>query len=451
MKKQLNLLEGNVSKSLTKLALPIMGTSLIQMAYNMVDMAWIGRLGSDALASVGAAGMFMWLANGLSLIAKIGGQVHTGQQLGANRKDLAKNYITHAFQLNIILAVLYGIFSILFSDALIGLFNLNSPTVVNDAQSYLRITCGIVIFSYINQTFTGIYTAIASSRTILTCTFVGLFINLILDPLLIFGIGPLPGFGVIGAAIATVFAQAIVTVLFIINAKSNDLFRGCNILSFKMKKDYLLPIIKVGLPTSLQSMLFTAISMTISRLIASYGDAAIAIQRVGTQVESLSWMAADGFSAAVNSFIAQNYGAKNYKRVKQGYKSAMILVSLWGIFTTLVLLLFPEQIYGFFIHDNNIISLGVDYLIILSFSQLFMCIEIATNGAFAGIGRTVPPSIISLTLTAARIPLAIYLTTTILGLNGIWWSITISSILKGITLFIYYIFTLKKDFPNSSE
>jgi Na+-driven multidrug efflux pump len=184
--------------------------------------------------------------------------------------------------------------------------------------------------------------------------------------------------------------------------------------------------------------------MVISRLVVQWGDTAIAVQKVGSQIESISWMTADGFAAAVGSFVAQNYGAGNLKRVKKGYFTAIIVVLLWGTFCTLLLVGIPELIFKIFIPEETVLELGVDYLRILGLSQLFMCIEITTAGAFSGIGKTLPSSIEGILLTALRIPVALILSSTVLGLNGVWWSISISSMLKGIVLFIWFIFTLRK-------
>ena len=183
----------------------------------------------------------------------------------------------------------------------------------------------------------------------------------------------------------------------------------------------------------------TSISMIIARLIAGFGDSAVAVQKVGSQIESISWMTADGFAAAVNSFVAQNFGAGNKPRVRKGYSCSMKVVLVWGIFCTLLLILCPGPIFKIFIPEDGLLPLGIDYLQILGVSQLFMCIEITTAGAFSGLGRTVPPSIVSVILTGARIPMALALSATPLGLNGVWWSITISSIFKGLVLLFWYI------------
>lgn len=434
MRQKIDLLNGPVFSSLTKLALPIMATSLVQMAYNLTDMIWIGRISSSAVASVGAAGMYMWFANGIAVLAKMGGQVKVGHALGAGEKNEACSYARNAIQLSLLLGFCYGILCLVFHHPLIGFFRLNSAEVIHNAEVYLSITCGLVIFSFLNQVFTGILTAMGNSRTSFLATASGLVINIFLDPVLIFGIGPFPRLDVTGAAVATVFAQAAVTVFFLISVrKEPEIFMNLRLFS-RPQISVLKAIIRIGLPSSVQSMMFTGISMIIARMVAGFGDAAVAVQKVGSQIESISWMTSDGFSAAVNSFIAQNFGAGNKERAKKGYRCAMMVVLLWGVFCTIVLVFFPAPIFRIFIPEDTVLPMGVDYLRILGVSQLFMCMEITTAGAFSGLGRTLPPSIVSISLTTARIPLALLLISTPLGLNGIWWSITISSICKGLVL-----------------
>lgn len=440
MEKKINLLEGPIFSTLMKLALPIMGTSLIQMAYNLIDMIWIGRIGANAVAAVGSAGMYMWLSNGISTLAKMGGQVCVGQAIGSQKKKDATQYASATIQLGIIFGVIYGIITLLFHKQMIGFFNLTSSEVVKDAEIYLIITCGFVVINFTNQIFTSVMTAIGNSHHPFVATTIGLLVNIILDPLFIFGLH----MGVMGAAIATVIAQAIVLIFMIYYIKKDKiLFDEMKVLQ-KNTSSIFVKIIKIGLPTGTQSMCFTFISMVIARFIAGYGDVAIAVQKVGSQIESISWMSAEGFGNALNAFVAQNYGAENLERVKKGTLSALKTCMIWGVFTTLVLLLFPQVIFQIFISEKDVIPLGVDYLQILAFSQLFMCIESTLAGALNGLGKTFIPSSVSIVLTAARIPLVMILSTTVLALNGIWWSISISSIAKGIVIAICYSIVMKK-------
>ena len=442
MKTRINLLEGKILPALSALALPIMATSLIQMAYNLIDMIWIGKIGASAVASVGAAGMFMWLSNGLATLAKMGGQIKVGHALGAQKKEDAASYAQSSIQMGIVFAIGFGILSVVLADEMIGFFQLNSAQVIQDAKLYLMITCGLVIFSFMNQIFTGILTAMGNSRTSFIATGIGLVLNIVLDPLFIFGFGAIPPMGVAGAAIATVLAQLVVMLLFLYTIlRDTVLFCDVHILH-SYSSQHTIEIFRIGLPSAVQSMLFSGISMVIARLIAGWGDAAVAVQKVGSQIESISWMTAEGYAAALNSFVAQNHGAKNTNRIWEGYRLSMIVMLSWGVFCSLVLIVFPQLIFQVFIQEAEVLPMGVDYLRILGVSQLFMCMEITTAGAFSGLGKTLPPSIVSITLTGARIPMAILLGRW-LGLNGVWWAITISSIGKGIVLLGWFLKDIK--------
>lgn len=387
MKTHINLLEGKILPALSALALPIMATSLIQMAYNLIDMIWIGKIGASAVASVGAAGMFMWLSNGLATLAKMGGQIKVGHALGAQKKEEAASYAQSSMQMGIVFAVFFGILSVVFADGMIGFFQLNSTQVIQDAKLYLMITCGLVIFSFMNQIFTGILTAMGNSRTSFIATGIGLVLNIVLDPLFIFGFGFIPAMGVAGAAIATVLAQLVVMLLFLYTiVKEPVLFCDVHMLQAP-DITHTKEIFQIGLPSAVQSMLFSGISMVIARLIAGWGDAAVAVQKVGSQIESISWMTAEGYAAALNSFVAQNYGAKNTGRIREGYRLSMIVMLSWGVFCSLVLIAFPQVIFQVFIQETEVLPLGIDYLRILGVSQLFMCMEITTAGAFSGLGK----------------------------------------------------------------
>ena len=446
--RKIDLTKDPILPSLAGLALPIMATSLIQMAYNLIDMLWIGRIGSAAVAAIGAAGMYMWLSNGLATLAKMGGQVKVAHALGAKREEEAAEYAQSALQLSLIFGIGFGLISVVAATPMISFFKLNSAAVIADAEIYLQITCGGVVFSFLNQVFTGILTAMGNSRVTFVATTIGLVFNIVLDPALIFGLGPLPAMGVVGAALATVFSQVIVTAIFIVIAyKDHVVLRKIHLLK-SFHKESMAQTIRIGFPIGVQSMFFTAISMIIARMVAGFGDAAVAVQKVGSQIESISWMTAEGFGAAVSAFMAQNLGAGSKERIIKGYRVAIGLEIVWGILCTVLLIVFPDYIFKIFITEKEILPMGVDYLKILGVAQFFMCIELTTAGAFTGLGKTIPPSITSIVLSAVRIPIASVLVAGGMGLNGIWWSITISCILKGIVMFVWFLHYLKHDFKR---
>ena len=444
MKKQINLLEGSILGSLTGLALPIMATSLVQMAYSLTDMAWVGRLGSQAVAAVGTAGMYTWLSQGVSMLPKMGGQIRVAQSLGEGQKEEAALYAQGAIQLGVLFAVIFSAIMVVFSAPLIGFFHLGDAKTVYQSQVYLKITCGAILFPFLNTILTGIFTAQGDSRTPFMANVAGLVVNMILDPVMIFGVGPVPQMREAGAAVATVTAQMVVTLCFAAAIRKDlEFFSRVHVFR-KTPGFYLETMIRLGLPSSIQNLLYTGISMVLTRFVASWGDLAIAAQRVGSQVESISWMTAEGFGAAMNSFVAQNYGARKYDRVKKGYHTATAVMFVWGSFCTALLIFAAEPIFQLFITEADVLPYGIDYLVVLGISQMFMCIELTTVGALSGIGKTLLCSVISITLTSARIPLALVLGSGALGLNGIWWAFTISSIAKGIVFFLCFMGVLRK-------
>ena len=444
VKKNIDLLNGNILTSLSELALPIMATSLVQTAYNLTDMAWIGMVGSDAVAAVGAAAMYTWLSSGVATLARMGGQVKSAHAYGEGNRREAVQYGKGALQLALVLAAVYGIITNLFAGPLIGFFHLNSFLVVEDAIVYLRIACGLILFAFIGQTLTGLYTASGNSRTPFVANCIGMGANIVLDPLLIFGLGPIHGMGVAGAAVATVTAQFIVSLVLVISMRKDPVLAAQMRIWIPTPLSNIKTMVRIGFPAAIQSMLYCGISMVLTRFVTAWGDTAVAVQRVGGQIESISWMTADGFGTAINAFVGQNYGAGNLKRVKKGYMTASVIMFIWGIFTTCLLIFGAAPIFSLFIHEPEVIPAGADYLRIIGFSEMFMCVELMTVGALSGMGKTMEASVITIILTAARIPLAVILGGTALGLNGIWWALTISSIVKGIIFFVYYLHIMKR-------
>lgn len=440
-----NLTKGPILKTLTKLAIPIMASSFLGTLYNITDMAWIGLLGSKAVAGVGVGGMFTWLSQGLAAMARMGGQVQVAQCIGRGERDRAHGFAQAAVQLATLMGMAYAVISLLFTRQMVAFFQLTDPEAQTAALSYTKIACGLIVFSFLTLTMTGLYTAQGDSKTPFLANLIGLVTNMILDPVLILGPGPFPKLGVVGAAIATVTAQAIVMMMMILGVliqKKENVLKGIR-LTAKIPKEYLGGLCRIGIPTAIQGMAYCAISMVLTRMVSAYGAEAVATQRVGGQIESISWNTADGFAAALNAFIAQNYGAGKMGRVRKGYRASLWTVGIWGLLISFVFICFPKAIADIFFHEPKAVATAVGYLVIIGFSEAFMCVELTTVGALSGLGRTRLCSIISIAFTSARIPLAIILGG-LIGLSGIWWALSITSIIKGIIFTCTFLWITRK-------
>lgn len=442
-----DLTNGPILGVVARLALPIMASSFLSTAYNITDMAWIGTLGADAVAGVGVGGMYAWLSQGLSVLTRMGGQVYVAQSLGRGERKEAAQYARCAIQMVLAFGLLFGLVCLVFTDPLVGFFGLQDALTVEYARIYMKITCGLILFSYVNYTLTGLFTAQGDSKTPLKANGIGLIVNMIFDPVLILGVGSFPRMEVVGAAVATVGAQAVAMMVMIweilgsknkgAKTQKENVLREIRLWEPSQGRHYR-AVLRMGIPTALQTSVYCLISMVLTRMVAVFGSGAVATQRVGGQIESICWNAAEGFGTAMNAFIGQNYGAKKPERMKMGYRISLIMVAGLGTAVMLLFWIFPGPISRLFFHEPEVIAISAGYLVIVGLSEPFMGVELMSEGAIAGLGKTKLCSLLSITLTGCRIPLAWLLSRTPMGLDGIWWALTLSSVCKGIAFYIAF-------------
>lgn len=433
-----NLLEGNILKKLLILAAPLMATAFVQMTYNFVDIIWLGKLGTKEVAAVGASGIIIWLSSSFVAVSRVGGNVFTSQYYGAKNRERLNNAIKNSIFLVFLFSIIFLIVIMIFSNQIIGFFGLDEE-VTKVGAKYLRVISIGMIFQFLNQQISTLYNSIGNSMSPFRINAVGLVTNIVLDPLLIFGIGFFPKLGVFGAAIATSFAQFIVTMFFIYDMikHNNEIIQGLK--QGIISKFALSEIVKMGAPAGLQIVIMASISLILNKFVASFGKTPMAVYTIGTNIESITWMTTEGFQAGIIAFVGQNYGARKISRLKEIIKKSMTVVASIGIFATIILIGFRFNLYRIFLPNNTQAAMmGASYLLILGLSQLFMSVEIGASGVFHGLGLTKIPSTISIIFNSIRIPIALLLMPTY-SFYGVWMALTISSVLKGaISAFILY-------------
>lgn len=438
--KPTDLTQGSIFQGLWIMAVPLISASFIQMAYSMTDMLWLGHLGTTSVAAAGAAGFFTWLCNAFSLLTKIGSEITVSQSIGAKDLKRANIYANQAIKLSVFMALIYACFILAFAPRLIGLFDFEAD-VTEQAIGYMRIIAPGLFFQFNNNTFSGLYNGQGNSKTPFRIAAVGLVINIILDPLLIYGYGPFPALGTAGAAIATALSQLVVFCIFARQVFSDRFSLGRMKLFSGFNKQSAWRITTLGLPVSIENAMFALFSLTLATVAARWGAVGVATQSIGSQIEAISWMTAAGFSTALASFTGQNYGAGNYERIRKGYRLTLRIACSFGAVAGILFFIFNKEIFSVFVTEDAAIAAGGEYLKILALSQLFMVMEAVTAGAFNGCSKTTPPALVSIVFTGARIPMAYWLTCyPELGLTGIWWSVTLSSIIKGSVLPLWFLY-----------
>lgn len=435
-----NLTQGPIRRQLFNLAMPIMGTSFIQMAYSITDMAWVGRLGSEAVAAIGAVGILTWMTNSISLLNKVGSEVSVGQSIGAKNEEDARSYSSHNLTIALLISLCWGLILFVFAHPVIGVYKLEEP-IAEKAVEYLRIISTAFPFIFLSAAFTGIHNAAGLSKIPFYISGTGLVINMILDPVFIFVFD----LGTAGAAWATWLSQATVCALFVYQLKWKSKLLGGFSFFVKLKKHYSKRILLLGLPVAMLNTLFAIINIFMARTASTYGGhIGLMTLTAGGQIEAIAWNTSQGFSTALSAFVAQNYAASEKKRVQEAFHTTLKMTAIFGTLCTLLFVFYGSEVFSLIVPQKEAFEAGGIFLRIDGYSMLFMMLEITMQGLFYGTGRTIPPAIISITFNSLRIPMAIVLSATGLGILGVWWAISITSMLKGIVAFAWFRILQKK-------
>ncbi len=439
MKRQVNLLSGDIKSSLIKMSIPLMGISFVQITYNLVDMFWLGRFSDEAVAAVGTAGLVNYIGNSLAMVGRVGAATWIAQSYGRGNYKDTKAYIESGIKVNIAISIFYTIFAFLMMETFLGFFTL-TENVKNYAVEYLLIQISGMVIVFLNPMFAVTYNSIGNSMTPFKLSLIGLTMNFILDPIFIFVFK----MGVTGVALATIGAQLCVLLAYLYITKKSSNFLGDVRIISKPEVKKIIDILFIGWPASVQSTAMALIAVVLNTFISKFGPMPMAVYSLGIQIESICWMTADGFSVAVSSFMGQNLGAQNYERLKKGYKESVKIFITIGLIAMVILTLFGENLIALFIPEDPLAHKeGGKLLRIMGLSEILMALEIGINGALNGVGLTKFPAINGLFGNLLRIPISLFLIP-YLGLSGIWIAISITMALKGLSAIIAYGFIRKK-------
>lgn len=434
MKKR-DLTKDSVIKSILIVAVPTMLSQLLAFSYNIIDLKFVSGLGTQAIAAVGSASLFVGIGFSLNALCVVGTGVKVSQSSGRDDKYGFHNAINVGYAINIAVNTLFALMLFVFPRQLLSIVNIEDVEVVNLAVEYMRILAFVSFFQHTNQLITRILGSLGLSDRTLYISLIGVIINVILDPLLIYTFN----LGVAGAAYASLIGNLSMCILFFILYFDTLKFTK----SIRVKYENVYQIISLGFPYMIQRFFFTGMGIIMGRMIAQFGTEAIASQRIGLQIESITFMIIGGLFAATSAFAGQNLGAKQYARVKEGYNKAIKIGVGYASLTSVIFIFFAPQIAALFDSNTEVIEYVSYYLRIIAFAQFFAVFEMVGNGLYTGIGKPKIPATISVTLTSLRYPIALILSP-YLGVVGVFVSIAFTSVLKGVVSYGIYKFRVKE-------
>lgn len=417
--------EGEISKKLVFFAIPIVAGMLLQTAYNITDTIFIGMMGPKELAAVSLSFpviyIFIALASGLG----IGANALISQAIG--RKDIhsANNYAEHALFLGGILAVLIAIGSILAAPPIFSLLGADKELASMATEYSTPVFVGF-IFMFFWFICDSILKAQGNSKASLNSLIASVILNAILDPLFIFGFGPIPAMGLFGVALATVFSQIVSAAMcfYYIHEKKSAI--TLSLKDFRPKLEIIKKIFTIGVPSSASQMLNAGGFLLLMGIVGGFGSYAIAAFGIGLRINAVIILPLIGISSAVAVFAGQNIGAKNHDRAKK----VTIFGSKIGFIVSIVfagtIMLFPSFFMRIFTGSKEVILIGAAYLSIVPASFMLQGLYFPIIWAFNGAGKTKIAFIINLAYWLSAAILARLLSTS-LGLSGIWIAMVIAA------------------------
>lgn len=434
-----DLTTGSITRNIFSLAWPAVASMFLETAFALADAFWVGKLGAVAMASVISSQFIIWIIYSLMSVISTGVVAMVARYIGAKDEQKAAYISQQAIFFSIFVALALTVVGIVSAKDVFLLMG-TEPEVTYWGSRYLRITYLAATFFFLIDIFGAIFRASGDTKTPMRVVMAAIGLNIILDPFLIFGWGPFPEWGTDGAALATFVGQGSGALLYLVLIRKGRLRFKIN-LRFWQKFDFsiLKRIVKIGLPTSISGITFSIIYVFINKITALFGTESIAALGIGNRLESVSYLTCFGFSIAAATLVGQNLGAQKPERAAQSaWRTVWIVAGVTG-FISFVFLSFPEAISSLFISDPEVIRISINYLRILALSQIFMGLEIVLEGAFAGAGNTIPPMAVSVPGSVARIPLAYLMAISWgAGVNGVWWAITLTTIIKGIILALWF-------------
>ncbi|HWR83860.1 MAG TPA: MATE family efflux transporter [Candidatus Deferrimicrobium sp.] len=434
-----HITSGPIARTVISLAVPVTAGMFMEFALNGINYFWVGRLGPTAQDAVTTSMVVIWTIFSLISIISVGLTALVSRHVGARDFERAAYFVKQGLVLAVGLGAVLSVAG--FFLAPVGLRFMDSgPDTKHLAIPYLQVFFASAVVFFLADTA---YAAFRASGDTRTPTWIGILVvvlNMALDPLLIFGLGPMPELGVAGASVATGCSVLIGTVIVL-----RKIFKGS--LGYRVKWSSgerpqireMLRIARIGLPIAVQQFTFVVVYWFLIKIVHQFGETAAAAMGIGNRMESLSYFTCFGFSIAASTMVGQNLGAGQPDRAGQcawgAVRMALALTFIISVFFVTI----PSSIASIFTDNAAVLAIATDYLIILGLSQVTMATEIVLEGAFGGAGDTLPPMLVMIPGAVARIPLAYLLCFTLdWGINGVWWTLTITTTLKAITLAVWF-------------
>lgn len=434
--KQKRLLTGPVGPTLLRMAVPMTIGIAAVIFFNIVDTFWVGQLGGDELAAMAFTFPVVMVVSNLTIGLSIGATAAIARAIGEGHQEKVRRLTTHALILALLVVVTVCAVGLATFEPLFRSLGASEETLplISDYMIPWYLGVGLLVVPMLGN---GAIRATGDMKTPAIVMMCAGFVNAALDPLLIFGWGPVPKLGLTGAAIATITSYAIAMAVM-----SYILIRREKMISFEVPSWANLrsswgAILQVGIPAAGTNLLTPVAAGALTRFVSSHGDTAVAAYGVGTRIESLSMIGVFAMTAVITTFVGQNHGAKNGQRIMDTFTFVTKASAIWGGGIAVALYFLAGPIARIFNEDPVIIEQTMLYLRVVPLSYITFGIAILVASMFNALNMPLKATALAaLRLVALAVPLA-WLGSTLCGLVGLFGGIVAANIIMGIVAFAY--------------
>ncbi len=431
-----------IPKLLVTISLPIAISMLIQALYNIIDSIFVAKLGEDALTAVSLTYPVQMLIVAVAVGTSVGMNALVSRYLGARKPELASLVARNALFLSILNGIVFAIIGISFSKIFFT-FQTTNEQVINYGSHYMFLVSTFSIFIFFQITFERDLQATGKSIYSMMSQALGAIVNIILDPILIFGLFGFPRLEVTGAAIATIIGQCSGACLgfYLVRRHATDI--NISMKGFRPSATIIKDIYKIGFPAILMQSLTSIMSFGLNNILLMFTTTATAVFGVYVKLQSFIFMPVYGLTNGLIPIIGFNYGAKQKGRIIASFKLATIIASIIMIFGTFIFNIIPMPLLQLFDASEELLSIGIPALRIISFSFPFAGFCLISCSLYQALGKSVYSLMISsLRQLVILLPMA-YLLAIFGGLNYVWYSIIIAEICSFIICVLLTKRTLK--------
>lgn len=429
---------------LMSMAFPAMLSMFIQSMYNVVDSMFVARIGNDALTAVSLAFPIQNIILAVAVGTGIGINSLISRKLGEKKYDEANSVVTHGLILAVITSLVFVILGIIFIKPFFNMFT-SSGEIISLGSTYTYIVTILCFGTIIHIAIEKILQATGNMIYPMIFQAVGAIINIILDPIMIFGLFGFPAMGVAGAAVATIVGQisAMSLAVYTLIGKNHDV--KIKTTGFKINNEIIKNIYSVGFPSILMMSLASVLVMGLNVILVKFSEMAVALFGVYFKLQSFVFMPVSGLTQGAMPIMGYNYGAKNKQRFMETLKYSL-LVSM-GIMAvgTLIFMVFPKGLLNLFSASDDMLSIGIPALRIISISYIGAAFGFVYVTLFQAIDKGLYSLLIALLRQCIIILPLSYILTNIMGITGIWITFPIAEIVAAVVSIILFRKTKKKD------